>query len=95
MGGLEQDTSEYEGAIPFRILEARKGGDEGVGRDGFHGVLGKSVIFVQMTPEALVQVQEKPFIVLPYNDIELACLERVGFQPPLRVCINIGMSPCC
>ena len=72
----EEEEDDIVGGLVFEIPDEKQ---------GFFGITHKSTCWVQPTSSCIVQLMERPFLVLPYADIELACLERVGYNPPLKV----------
>jgi nucleosome binding factor SPN SPT16 subunit len=46
----------------------------------FHGNTGKATVVVMPTVNCLVQLIETPYTVISLDDIEIASLERVGFN---------------
>lgn len=76
----EEEEDDVEGGLIFEIPDEKR---------SFMGITHKATCWIQPTASCLIQLTERPFMVIPFDDIELACLERVGFVPPLKVALHL------
>ncbi|ELR11327.1 uncharacterized protein ACA1_190240 [Acanthamoeba castellanii str. Neff] len=75
----EDEDDDHEAGIRVERIGHR-------GTEAMHGVVrgGAGMCRVHLTPTAIVQLDRRPFVVVPYCEIEVACLERALFKPALR-----------